>query len=266
MRTIVVSTLALAAAACGGNPTTQGPAPTSGTVYLWISADQDTYTKCSVAAECNNGDQNHPFQGELQVANEPAVELKRAYLHFTLPTLPAGSEVLRAHLEVYNGAKNGDGRSDDVCLGITTLGESWSPFALTWDEQPVDQALSGEHGLSFRSQAWTTGDVLDAVQEHFANPSKNYGFAITVPPNTELDKAFYSLNAPSRTESDMGLAPRLLIEVKLGPGNDPIVWPSNVAADSDLPFPGKNVLMARTAVGDDFPEEWEPAIYEDRCN
>lgn len=263
MRCLVA--LAALTAACGGTPTTEGPTPTSGTVFLWIGADQDTYTKCSVAASCANGDQNHPLQGELHVSNEPEIELKRAYLHFTLPTLPEGATVVRANLEVYNGAKQGDGRSDDVCLGVTAVGESWSPFALTWADQPVDQAVSGEFGLSFRSKAWTTANVLDAVQEHFADPAKNFGFAITAPPNTQLDKAFYSLNAETRTADDMGLGPRLLIEIELPAGSDPISWPSDVASDSDLPFPGQSVLMAKTAVGEDFPEEWEPAVYEDRC-
>lgn len=127
MRTVFVASIALAAAACGGTPEVEDDAPTSGTVFLWISADQDTYTKCSIAASCNNGDQNHPLQGELHVASETSVELKRAYLHFPMPELPDGATVVRAHLEVYNGAERGDGRSDDLCLGITQLDASWSP-------------------------------------------------------------------------------------------------------------------------------------------
>ncbi len=251
---------------CGGDPQVQGPQPTEGTLFLWVGADQDTYTKCSVAAACANGDQNHPLQGELHVSSESAVELKRAYVHFSLPTLPAGTEIVRAHLEVYNGAKQGDGKSDDVCLGVTKLGETWSPFDLTWMDQPVDQALSGEFGLSFRSKAWTTANVTDAVREHVEDPSKNFGFAITAPPNTEIDKAFYSLNAQSRTAKDLGLAPRLLIEIDLPAGSDPIEWPEEVASPSDLPFPGKDVVIARTATGEDFPAHWDAAVYEERCN
>lgn len=108
--------------------------------------------------------------------------------------------------------------------------------------------------------------MTSAVKEHLADPSKNYGFAITAPPNTEIDKAFYSLNSKDRTEEDLGRAPRLLIEVELPPGSEPITWPQQVAVESDLPFEGEEVLIAKTAGGEDFPAEWEPAVDTDRCN
>lgn len=261
LRTIVP--LAALLCSCSSSTPNDGGAPPE-TLYLWVGADKDTFLTCSLSVGCDNGGLNQPFAGELQIANEDGLEQKRAYVHFTLPTLPPDAVVEHARLELYNGAMMGDGRSDELCVPVAALDEPWNPRAMTWQNQPLESAVGGEFSMSMRSKAWAVADVTVAVRKHLADPESNFGFALYIPPNVQADKGFSSINAVSRTLDDLGLAPRLMIEVNSETGGV-IRYPETIVEDTDLGFERQSVVMVKAFAGEDWPADWNVTLDEERC-
>lgn len=251
-------------AACDQAAPSSSPADDAGTLFLWIGADRDAFTTCSLSTSCTAGGPNNALAGEIQVANEEQLEQKRGYVHFALPTLPADAVIERAYLELYNPATMGDGRSDDLCIPVVRLLEPWDPFTLDWQNQPLTSAMGGDSALSLRSNAWSSADVTVAVREHYADPATNHGFALYVPAGVQADKGFYSNNATSRTVDELGLAPRLLLEVTSKRGGE-LRFPQTLDQSTDLPFRGASTLMGRAVLADDWPDDWAVVGDDGRC-
>ncbi len=72
-----------------------------------------------------------------------------------------------------------------------------------------------------------------------------------------IEKGFYSNNYMGRTASEMGYSPRLLVKMKLPAGKDinDVSLPS-LPSNSDLDFPGQQILMMRYAASSAWPESW----------
>jgi hypothetical protein len=234
-------------------------------VFLWIGADRDASVRCSGGHGCDDGANNFGVDGDLRVSNQTA-QLHASYVHFHLPVLPPGAEIVEAYLELYHGATRGDGTSDDQCLPVAPAVAPWRYDEITWDNQPnhVGIGLGNPFVIALRSDAWSgTGNIAEYVQTMFDSPDAAHGFAIFAPQGPMIDKGFYSNNSPFRAVDDLGLAPRLLVRARMPDlsRDEDFVVPE-LPLHNDLPFDGENVLMARLAIGESWRPTWNVAVVE----
>ncbi|MCG6914303.1 DNRLRE domain-containing protein [bacterium BMS3Abin03] len=239
-----------------------GPVNTSQssqTVYLWISADKDTYVSK------DEKERNFRQSSNLSVAGSQ-IALKRSYVHFTLPTLPVSTKIEEAYLELYHSGKNEDGKTDDIMMPVAKCPFQWNPLTLTYEKEPTPISTSeGSFRIKLRSQDWSGSENINVLMgDYFANPQDFFGFIIQWHyQSLGIEKGFYSNNHISRTVSDLGLAPRLLVKLTLPDGktvND-ITLPSVLPADNDLNFnSGATVLMINSVTGgNNWPASWDVA-------
>lgn len=245
----------------GPEPFAQGdklPSSDSGFVSLWISADKDTYASRGRAGE--EGDRNFGQSGSLVVAFGP-LGIKQSYVHFTPPSLPPGTEILESKFELYHSGKNEDGSSDEVLLNVAAIRtEGWNPSTLTWNNRPDRDGLPAPDAeIRLRSQNWSgTPDIRGIAEQMIASPSSNHGFLVWYrdPSGRQLEKGFYSNNDNRRRQNDLGLAPRLLMRVKLPPGTSAADMVLGfLPPDSDL-TPPRPITMVRTRQSEQWPADW----------
>ncbi|HLA64705.1 MAG TPA: DNRLRE domain-containing protein, partial [Rhodothermales bacterium] len=230
-------------------------------VYLWVGANADAFTWCGLQTPgCPYGDANFGRNGILPVAFTQ-LDIKRTYVHFDLPTLPAGTEVQEAYLELYHGGRNEDGRSDDVDIPVALVPTAWDPMTITHNNQPIVGTPGSFTALNLRSQSWSgTPDIAGQVAAMFADPSSNHGFALTWPsPAQPIEKGFTGINDIRRTRTDLGQSPRLLVRVRLPEGRtaSDIVLPPLLSTNDLNPAGSGPILMVRTTSGgSDWPTSW----------
>ncbi len=267
----------LSTAGCGGTglPGPLGAAPAgdeqppvdpvvSGTVYLWVGASKDALVSCG-GVGCPEANNNYGLMGFLTVAGWLRAT-KGAYVYFDMPLLPPGSVVEEAYFEMYHGGKNEDGKTDNVQIPVSRAAAPWSPRTITFANQPNKTAGLGETYLNLNSQDWSgTPNIMGIIRAWMANPATNFGFVASWSPGKSpfIEKGFYSINDRSRTLTDMGLAPRLLLKVQLPDGYDSssIFMPAFLPVGHDLPTrPGQGVTTMRSAGGPSWPDSWDVTL------
>lgn len=230
----------------------------SGTVFLWVSSDKDAYTSCG-GVGCPEGGNNYGTQGFLPVANNPPINvLKKGYVHFTPPTFPEGTEIQEAYFEMFHGATMEDGHTDDIDIPVAEGAGAWSPLTLTHANQPNPDLTGSFTTINLKSNAWSgTPNIADRVIAWHDTPSSNNGLVTYwVYAGAGVEKGFSSNNHTSRTATDLGQAPRLLIKAKFPDGTSTSdMQLGALPADNDIDL-GTEVLMVRFQSGDDWPEEW----------
>jgi hypothetical protein len=241
-------------------PSFGGDEEAKGTVFLWISSDKDTYVSCGAAGPpCPEENLTFGTHGTLAVAKN-GVGVKQIYVHFGLPTLPEGTVLEEAYLELYHPAQNEDGQTDDVDIPVARASAAWSPEQVSWATQPDTSLTGGEATINLRSTDWSgTEDIVTLVDDWYANPGSNHGFRIYWNGTPGIEKGFYSNNDINRKVDDLGLAPRLLIRMELPEGKttSDMTLPA-LPTDNDLSFPaGEEILMVRFAGGTDWPNSWK---------
>jgi hypothetical protein len=240
---------------------TGGGTVADGDVYFWISSDKDTYVSCgSPAQSCPEQSWTFGTRDQL-VAAEWDLGIKKSYIHFTPPTLPAGAEILEAYVELYHSGRNEDGHTDDLTLPVDIAATSWSPHTLTYANQPNTQLIGSVTSIELQSQAWSsTPDISGLVSDWIENPASNKGLVVYwFSQYQNAEKGFYSNNHRSRTATDLGLAPRLLMKVGFADGTstaDMTLGP--LPSDNDIDL-GPEVLMVRYTSTTDWPSDWAVA-------
>ena len=254
--------LALASPACSLiSDSTSGGDNDSNIVYMWIGADADAFTWCALNAPgCPNGETNYGRNGTLPIAFTQ-LDLKRTYLHFELPTLPSGTNVEEAYLELYNGSRNEDGRSDDINIPVALVPTVWDPLTITHNNQPFQSTPSGFAAINLNSQAWSgTQNIAFEMRSLFASPASNNGFVIYWPSaSPPAEKAFYGINDIRRTRTNLWLSPRLLVKVVLPEGMTAADITLNPLLNTDdlNPSGAGPILMVQTfSGGSDWPDSW----------
>ena len=238
--------------------------------FLWIAADKDAWVGC-IDANCGDGDLNHGTLFSLDVA-APTIPpgVKRIYVEFYLPEFPPGTELLEAHINLYEDSRQ---VPDQTMRPVIEVKEEWDPRTITHNDQPMpigamtqDAALGPFRDVNQWRGTLPGNDLVDIVRDHLAFPSRNHGFLINNPAPTTYLRSFRSLNAPSWTETDMDFSPRLLLKVQL-PGPEGFLDASNLGMpslpmDTDLDefLTGPDVLMVRIAGGSNGPAAWEVAF------
>lgn len=252
------------------------PTTSSGTyTYLWIASHKDTYISCGRMANdgsCPEGDWNFGDYTWLSVSNTftgPALRtLKRSYIDFLLPTLPPDTKIEKAYLELFHNAKNEDGKTDNLTLGIQLATDIWDPMTLTYNSEPNFNTTGQSYGLFLRSQNWCgSEDLTGVVTNAISDPSNFYGFVVDYSTRgvvDEMEKAFISNNDSHRTVNDLDHSPRLLLKLELPAGssiNDIVLPP--LSSDNDLGHPpGTNVLILRSGSGEDWPSDWDVVAHD----
>jgi hypothetical protein len=253
---IAMALIGLVLSGCSTS-STSGPT-SSGTVYLWISADKDTWVwyEYPESSWGQDGYMRVAFMGDN----------KRSFVHFHLPILPQGTQILEAYMELYHGGANEDGYTDDLDIMVQRASGAWSPETLTWNNQPTF-IRSTEFFIDLRSQTWSaTPDIVDVALQMFADPDSYYGFIVdywasSVPQG--IEKGFDSNNY-TRTADDLKHSPRLMLKIELPSGKttDDITLPA-LASDNDLDFgEGVEILMLRYSGGSDWPSSWNVVAAE----
>lgn len=260
---LLTTFLALALGSCEQltSPGSISTGVASDSVCLWLAADKDAFVSCGRTASCEEGDQNFGRHGTL-VAAHWELGRKQTYMHFTIPTLPPGTEIIDAYIELYHSGRNEDGKRDDIDIPMMRAAAPWSPMTITWRNQPNTDPLTQVSYIRLRSQAWSgSPNVISLVRPWFERPADNYGMLLYWRSNLGLgiEKGFYSNNDIRRTQTDPGLAPRLLVRIKLPAGkttND-ITLPF-LPADTDLdqPRPVTTLLFRQ---GGTWPVDWNVA-------
>lgn len=232
--------------------------PASGYVYYWITTDADTYVECSFAGgACSGGDFDHSGYDFVTVAHSP-LSIKRSYVNFPKVTFPPGTIIEEAYFEMFHSGKNEDGKSDEILMDVNRVRKTWNAGTLTYTNQPIPTGNGGEVQLKLESQDWSgTTNLSTQMQQELMGSSTFEGFLISLlSPNPGYEKGFYSGNHRSRTLNDLGLAPRLLLRVKLPDGfdtNDVIVGPGHIDGS------GGNYVGFRFQTGSNWPSDWELA-------
>jgi hypothetical protein len=232
----------------------------SGTVCLWISATKDAHVSYGRTGE--EVDRNFGQNGTLVVAVGP-IARKQTYVDFSLPTFPAGTEVQAAKLELYHSGKNEDGYTDDITMNVARIpgSETWTPATITWNNRPDRGGhFASETSMPLRSQNWSgTPDIAGYVREMMANPSAYNGFVVWLdnPFPQQVEKGFYSDNDIRRKQNDLGLAPRLLVRIKLpeGKSTDDITLPF-LPSGHDLQNLPQPITTLRFVKSDTWPSDW----------
>lgn len=259
MKSILVVLLCLLPILAGcSSSTTTGPT-SSGVVCLWIGADKDTWVWFE------RPDNEWGQDGHLRVADYG--DHKRSFVHFHLPILPEGTEILEAYLELYHGATSEDGYTDDIDIMVQRAPRPWSPQTLNWNSH-LPFTPSSEFTIDLRSQAWSaSADINQRVVEMFGDPANDHGFVVHYDNQsltTGVEKGFHSNNY-NRPADDLATAPRLLVKIELPEGKttDDMVLPA-LGSDNDLDFPaGTEILMVKFAPGPGWPSSWNVVAAED---
>ena len=260
-RTIACIALPLLLAGCIHNPVLPDPVPVSGTVAIWLSAEQDTYIS-SLEQDRNFG-RNDP----LVVAGR-LLDTKLPFVRFRLPELPPGFELLDAYVELYHTGRNEDGQTDDLQIDITEPKDPWDAMSLTWNLSRAWSAVPPQPGgfasLCVQSQAWSgSQNIANSVADAYRQGRSEYEVYLKWdgPSPPQIEKGFASNNHSSRRWDDLGLAPRLLIRLQLPPG-------ATLADQTFRTFPPNHdlgrlpqpVLMSRVEPGGTWPVSWQVAV------
>ena len=223
----------------------------AGTMYVWTGADMDA------TADITTPDVNWGGDGYNRVALATN-KGKRSYIHFMIHNFPEGTTVLEAHMELYHGAKNEDGMTDDIDIPFQEAGAAWSAMEITWNNQPPFTP-GGSHTIDLISQSWSpSDDIAGIVQGYIDDPSSHLGVVVYwVNQALYIEKGFSSNNDISRTAASMGKAPRLLAKINLPDGKtiDDVTLPG-FPAGTDLDFPGEEILMFKYSSAADWPADW----------
>jgi len=152
--------------------------PTGGTIInITLCAVEDAFVD-EVHSATNYGADLSIVTGFGQGQNEPFGS-RRALARFDLSWIPAGSQVLDAHLEL--GMKDAGGASP-VTVKLYAVGDPWHEMHVTWDNQPwvvqPEKAQTAVHSGYPSVQTW---DVRGLVQDWVDGHLENFGLELRGP-------------------------------------------------------------------------------------
>lgn len=249
------------------NPIIDGSAE-SGYACLWFAADKDATIVCTGGPPgCYDGDVNLGLNFSLEVAALPDTNgSKRSYVHFYMPILPDGTEIIGAWLNFYENSRYNPG---NMPIPVVPVVDDWNPRTITANNQPN---AWGPQGYGLQIGQFTTynvwrygGDVTNEVITYFNDPNSNYGFMLNDQAILGMFRTFTSLNNPSRTLTDPDNSPRLLLRVYSEvPLNSTTITMPPLPDDTDLnEFLTSNlanwpdIVMVKIAPGQNWPADWE---------
>ena len=244
-------------------PAVVGSAP-PGSAVLWIAADMDTTVQSEPSQNLNFG--GLPY---LNVSRSVVSVLtnERSYVHFTLPRLPPGTQVLEAYVNLYENSRIDPGTEQ---IPFAWANGAWDPLASTWANQPNPPGAAGEIASigPFRDVNQWRGhpvSIHDEVQRALSGTQANNGFVFHMNSPFASRRSFAA--DITRTSSTLGTAPRLLLRVanELQPFNaGTVTMPMQLPQAQDIctargPLPLGSTTMVLIAPGAAWPPAWAVA-------
>ncbi len=161
-------------------------------------ASQDSYIY-EGAQSTNFGGQYYLGVGTLEDGNE-----MYAYVQFDLNSIPQGSTVELAELTLNCVVE------DSVHLVVRMVAQSWSEYAITWDNNPVSHTYPWSLIGVPQGTTSITVDVQELVQKWISGERQNYGFVFHFNPNPNG----HYLDFASRDHSTSAYHPKLRVRHK----------------------------------------------------
>jgi hypothetical protein len=234
-------------------------------LWIWLAADQDTSVHCQ-GPTCTGGDSTFGSDPALTASTDPA-DLGRTYVQFTMPTLPTGSVVDEAYLELHQVGTPGSFGQELVAW--VPVEDPWRPDTMTYNTQPrsfpgINQfdTTPSRNGSGW----WTSPNLKQYADYKLANPQLNYGFVTTTvrdlsKPAGQQDTASYrfrSNNDISRTATSVGLAPRFVLRITLPAGAtlDDVTLPPLAPGHDLLTNASGQSARALLSAGETPPSSW----------
>ncbi len=260
--TILCSYL-LSSCSSSNSPSTVGTTP----VALWIAAASTTYIS---DAPTDTGT-NMLLQGSLNIGlwDIPGIVSHHqvSFVKFVLPSLPPGSGIDHAYFEVYHGGQQEDGTTDNTQFWVSQIGVPFGFDTMTWNKSPDHGRYNAPPTIvcQLHSKDWCgTHDIRDTIQNWFNNPASNTGFRLNLASQSNYYKSFYSNRDLSRTDSTLGLAPRLLILLHIPDTTSslaPLKTFGQLPPDANVrlgPYSRRTnlVIMDSLVTSSDFPASW----------
>jgi hypothetical protein len=226
------------------------------TVSVWVGAEEDAYISCGPpgpAGSCPEQNLNFGRHSQLVVAQWDLAR-KRSFVRFRVPTFPPGGAIVSAHVEMFHEGVREDGQRDDIRIRFDTPPPPpWVATTLTWANSPINQALGGPNCIQLVSKAWSASNDIAAQLV----PGTFYEMYVNTLEPPAIEKAFASNNHSSRTATNLGIGPRLLMRVRV------FFW-AQLAASVTRSFPPSHdlgrlaqpVLMEMSSPSANWPASW----------
>jgi len=200
--------------------------PDTGKSLGVISRQPETWPTDHSTAILPFGNYIGPQTGEATYA--------RSYLWFPLDSIPAGSTVQEATLEVYVDDWPFDGEAD---IGVYSVASEWNED-MTWGTlaSVITSPLTVTHVSS--TPGWYSWDVTGQVQAWLAG-EPNYGLMLAAAPEPDIepDGVNWAGAARGRTSADPSLAPRLVVVLLTPPTPTPTPTHTSTPTPTFTPTP-----------------------------
>ncbi|KKU09976.1 MAG: Cartilage oligomeric matrix protein [Parcubacteria group bacterium GW2011_GWA1_45_7] len=134
-----------------------------------IYSIKDSYVKAE------NGDGNYGTEKIMKVRNKSGANQWRSLVAFDLSSIPSGSTVTSAQLEIYLDKAPNDLRT----YQLYRITGTWVEGTVTWDNQPGMSALSTNSvSTGTTDDVWKEWDVTADIQAFVDGTYSNYGWFI----------------------------------------------------------------------------------------
>jgi hypothetical protein len=179
---------------------------------------------CPIVYHDNYNSENQNYGNTAFIAafempgTQGGVNTNRALIAFDLSSIPVGSTVLSAKLNLYaytdftiSPFQNGHYGSNQSKL--SRIGTSWNEFSVTWNTQPTVSALNETilNQSTAPNQDYLNINVTALVQDMVDNPNSSFGFRLEL----VNEVATANLSFCSSEFSNTAKQPSLLLEYRL---------------------------------------------------
>jgi fibronectin type 3 domain-containing protein len=154
----------------------------------------------------------------------------RGLIRFDLSSIPAGSTINSAVLQLNAVAQTGTNRTENL-LQVTS---TWAEGTVTWDTAPsASGTASGTLSTGSTLGTKTSTDITTLVQGWFGTPSTNYG--VLLQDGTESNNVYW--NFSSRENGTAANRPQLLINYTPPASMSCTAWTGTASCSAALPPP-----------------------------
>lgn len=179
---------------------------------------------CPIVYHDNYNSENQNYGNTAFIAafempgTQGGVNTNRALIAFDLSSIPVGSTVLSAKLNLYaytdfTIAPFQDGHYGSNQSKLSRIGTSWNEFSVTWNTQPTVSALNETilNQSTTPNQDYLNINVTALVQDMVDNPNSSFGFRLEL----VNEVATANLSFCSSEFSNTAKQPTLLLEYRL---------------------------------------------------
>lgn len=192
-----------------------------------LTAVEDTYVS-EGSPTTNYGSEDY-----MSVARSEFTQESFALLRFSLSSIPAGSTIHSASLQLYLTS----GGSSAKTLDIYRATEAWSFSSVTWNSRPNTTCCYGSTSVGTTSGLYYAWDITSLVDGWVNGSYANNGLAVRGPSGSSWFKSFATLSTSNQ--------PRLVINYTA-----PTPTPAPTSTGTVTPTPTPTATPRTGAIGD----------------